>query len=527
MKTRINLKRVLRLSGILIITACSTLYFRSSYSNANHLLYDYEGKIHQDFLKTHLKDGSVCVLHTQWEIDSSQQIIKGYGERYDANRRLVYTGELQVPIDSLALAEVNRPLSEQEEAQIGGLAILTGVNFAMGVLCAFSPKSCFGSCPTFYLNEDDNVHYADAEGFSNAILPSLAYGDVDAIGSQEVIGDSIEIILKNEALETHCLKSAELWAFPTNKGERVLQTRDHQFYRTGQSFLLQEALHKGQRIDHLLQLDDRVEWFSLADSDHLRSKEEIILSFNELPVNQRLGVSVHFRQTLMTTYFIYSALGYMGDEASDFLADREIKGDLKKRTEAGIFNELGELEFYYRKNDQDEWIPLGNLYETGPIAINRQFIPLPEACEGTDLQLKIVGNKGLWRIDQVRLDAIIEEVEPLKLSPTALVKGGQAAPQGLERLLDDSLHLISMPGDRYQLKYVLPQADQRYELFIFSEGYYLEWMRDSWRKEKNMAKLYMMFHHPKTYLKGETAAYKAYETNMEMCFWNSRIPSQS
>lgn len=519
--------RVFWLLSLLIISACSTYYFRSTYSDANRLLYDYEGKIHQDFLKTHLKDGSVCVLHADWEMDSSQQIIKGYGERYDPDRRLIYTGQLQVPIDSLALAEVNRPLTEQESSQIGGLAILTGLNMAMGIWCAVNPKACFGSCPTFYLNEDDNVHYADAEGFSNAILPSLAYGDVDAIGAHYFQGDSVDIILKNEALETHCLKQVELWALPIAENERVLQTRDHRFFRTTQSFLLQDALHNGAQVDHLLREDDRVEWFSLADADHLSAKEEIVLSFADLPVGQRLGVSVHFRQTLMTTYFIYSALGYMGDEASDFLAKSEIKGDLKKQTEAGIFKELGELECYYRHSEQDEWIPVGHLYETGPIAINRQFIPLPDVCKGPNVQIKIVGNKGLWRIDQVRLEAIAEEVQPMKLSPTALVKEGKAAPAAFNRLLDEQQHLITTPGDRYQIKYELPESDQHYALFLYSEGYYLEWMRDSWRKEKNLAKLYLMFHHPKTYLKGETEAYKAYETNMEMCFWNSRIPTES
>ena len=35
-------------------------------------------------------------------------------------------------------------------------------------------------------NEKDNFHYADAEGFSNAIAPSMEYYDIDAINHQPI-----------------------------------------------------------------------------------------------------------------------------------------------------------------------------------------------------------------------------------------------------------------------------------------------------------------------------------------------------
>ena len=88
-------------------------------------------------------------------------------------------------------------------------------------------------------------------------------------------------------------------------------------------------------------------------------------------------------------------------------------------------------------------------------------------------------------------------------------------------------YLISMPGSEYTFNFVLPNKNTDYELFLYSKGYYLEWMREHWLKDKNMLKLAQMVYSPKKYLKGEAKQYKLYENKMEQEFWNSKIDTKT
>jgi hypothetical protein len=124
-------------------------------------------------------------------------------------------------MDSVLVYEMNKDLDLPNGAM--ALAPLAIINVAVGIACLANPKTCFGSCPTFY-TEDGTVFNAKAEGFSNAIAPSLEYGDVDDLNTS-TRAENFKLIMKNEAQETHCLKAVELWALPINKVENTLMTR--------------------------------------------------------------------------------------------------------------------------------------------------------------------------------------------------------------------------------------------------------------------------------------------------------------
>ena len=83
--------------------------------------------------------------------------------------------------------------------------------------------------------------------------------------------------------------------------------------------------------------------------------------------------------------------------------------------------------------------------------------------------------------------------------------------------------MITFPGEVYDLKYKIPCAEDKYHVFLSSKGYYLEWMRSNWLKDKNLYKLHQMFKNPKKWLKKETEKYTFYESQMEEDFKNSRI----
>ena len=130
-------------------------------------------------------------------------------------------------------------------------------------------------------------------------------------------------------------------------------------------------------------------------------------------------------------------------------------------------------------------------------------------------------------MDYVALTNILKKVTPLEIEASAIYNKGKLDQAAFNDLKSNKKRLISMPGSEYKFNFILPKENTEYDLFLYSKGYYLEWMRDHWIKDKDLFKLYQMVNTPKKYLKDEAKNYKKYETNMEQEFWNSKIDTKA
>jgi len=506
---------------------CKKYFFRANYSKANKVLHDTKNLKEKPFLKAHLKNGDVCILHDSWKIDTIANLLSGNGTRYDYQRSTAVDNNFSLPFDSILLFETNISIKGAEAGRLATLGVLAGFDVALGVFCISNPKSCFGSCPSFYLKPEDNFHFADAEGFSNAVAPSLAYGDIDALNNPRLNDSVFTLTMRNEALETHCIKDLKVLAVKRAEGERVYQSKDNQFYRCKNTYPISRATGAEGDVTSLLKDHDRVERFSKANSRNLKSKEEIILEFENIQQLENPGLVISFRQTLMTTYFVYSAIAYMGEEVTDYMAKMEKDKNIESKLIHGLKGELGDLDVYVWDETNSVWQQQGGIYETGPIAVNRQILPLQTAGKSSKLKVKLAMNKGLWRVDGITLTNILENVKPTELSPNLVLRKGKEDRNALLKIQSKDEHLVSMPGNEFTFTFNIPEAGQDYEMFLYSKGYYLEWMRTSWLKDKNKWKLYTMFQHPTRYLKSEAGNYAKYEKTMEQEFWNSRIDTKT
>lgn len=517
---------ILAITVVLVaIQSCKTYYFRSNYRDANSLIHETKNLHTKPFLKAHLKNGDVIILEDSWEVDTTLNIVSGKGTRYDFNRKQMLQDSISIYIDSVALFETNAKILNPESGRITALSIMTGLDVAMGIFCLTNPKACFGSCPTFYINENDNFHYADAEGFSNAILPSMEYYDIDAINPKTITGNDFSITMKNEALETHCVRDVKILAYPLETGERVFQSPGNDFYLCKNNYSLTSSQADEGDITALLKNQDQQERFSLADGNNLNSREDIYLTFDNVKNIDNIGFVLNFRQTLMTTYLFYSAMGYMGDEVSDVFVMLETDEDMRDKFDATT-KLLGGIDVYTWNEHNSSWEYQDSFYETGPIAINKQFIPLQNLQTDSEVKIKLVLNRGLWRIDYVALTNMESKVDPIELSPSSVLNNGKPDSRALNEITSPDKYLISMPGSAYKFNFIMPEANREYELFLYSKGYYLEWMRDNWLKEKDLLKLKQMVFNPERYLRGEAKEFKLYESTMEQQFWNSKIDAE-
>src|SRR5207237_1242429 len=149
--------------------------------------------------------------------------------------------------------------------------------------CLTHTKSCFGSCPTFYVGKE-----LMAEGFSEAIAPSLEETDLDALYRLRPRSRELTVRIKNEALETHVVKAVRLVAARRPAGGRVFATPRGELWQAPR--VLEPSACRAAEGDCLAQVRafDGLERQSPADARDLAAREEIELEFPD-PGARRLG----------------------------------------------------------------------------------------------------------------------------------------------------------------------------------------------------------------------------------------------
>lgn len=466
-------------------------------------------------IKVYLDNGYVTVLKN-WQIDNDRQKISGSGYLYDNRRNLINSNyKADIGFESCTLLETNDFKGFNVISPL--LMTLTIFTAAITVPCIGDPKACFGSCPTFYLHQDDSL-IIQAEGFSSSITKSMEAGDIDFLRAYNRAGssDTVRIELMNEAYETHYIRKANLIAVPSALNEEVYHSKKN-FYRGSEPQPPKTAWNGKQNVANLLARVDRKEYLAKTDSLDLTTKESLILNFNEFDGSSS-GIVVTQRQSLLTTYLFYSSMAQMGSKLGTVMAAYENTAPMIRDAKDDMYDILGEVEVSVLVDDH--WEEIGRIQEQGPIVTDSHLIPIN--IEGSHSQVKLTMTKGLWQIDQVGVVELYDIVEPDYIKPTMLLNEGVPNEELLGALNDEEEFLVNNPGVSYTLVYKLPN-DQPYSIFMDSRGYYTEWMRAEWLAEENQRLARMIINRPRQWLKLMSPGYKQVESEMNELFWQSKF----
>jgi hypothetical protein len=265
---------------------------------------------------------------------------------------------------------------------------------------------------------------------------------------------------------------------------------------------------------------DGVERSSVSDGHNLAAREELVLRFDGA-ARARPGLVIATRQTLLTTFLLYQGLAYLGTQATAALSELQRDPSLRGRVDAA-HRLLGGIEVQLlKKHDggKDEWTTVAQVFETGPIATDVHLARLPPLPSGP-IQVRLRMARGDWRLDWVALTDLSERIEPGHLQPrsiTGTVDDGRRAVT-----MRPGETIVTLPGDAYDLQFDLPEQPERYELFLSSTGYYLEWIRQQWLAEESRTRAAMMLYTPSWALRVLAPDYKRQEADMERLFWGSR-----
>jgi hypothetical protein len=478
------------------------------------------------FLKSHMRDGSLYVL-SNWAVTTGDSTVRGEGRHFDQARRPLSAGTYRIPLDSVALFEAN---VVQTSSAVGAYSVLTAVTAIGAIVCITNPKACFGSCPTFYA--DDDTTTVQAEAFSSSVAPSLEATDVDALYRVHPRSPSLRLRMTNEAFETHVVRYVDLLAVAHGDGERVGRTPEGEFRRFRDPVPPAHVVGAGRApggdaaVGLLAAFDGR-ERFSLADSNDLAARESIELEFPARDDPAPMGFLIAARQTLMTTYLYYQTLAYLGRGAGDWLAMLERSGGAGRSLVEGIGRRLGTIDVAV-PDSSGGWRRAGCVGETGPIATDVYLVPLPERAPSTagrdrgPVRVRLEMTKGMWRIDHAALVSLGEAATADRIVATEVRRDGVVCPEALRSLIRRDDPIVALPGDVYTLVYPLPASPERYEYFLEARGWYLEWLREEWMKEENGAYARQAFLDPSGALRRLAPEFKAAEPRLEGLFWSSR-----
>lgn len=481
-------------------------------------------------LKVHMTDGGLYLLDSLIN-SSNRDTVTGYGSYFDQYRDMVTNNKkangptiqpaFRIPFSKVALFETNN-ITGLNKSMIA--MTLVGVpQTILSIYCIINPKSCFGSCPTFYAWDGKDTVLM-AEGFSSSILRSFEKEDIDMLYDARVTANRIDLKLTNEALETHIIRYADLLVFPRKLNERVFSVENGGFTRVSEIRSPSSCFGDEGSCLEAVQNMDQKERFSETDKKNLAAREDIEVNFNEVPDGE-LGLVVGSRQTFLTTFLFYQSLAYMGNTAGKFAASIESGNKSLQKKVDKVWDVLGGIEVYIL-DKKGKWIKAGELNEMGPIASDIHFIRLPFTGQ-KNLKIKLVLTKGLWRLDYLALAKVGPMAEPVRIKPSVLSDNPAPADISTIFLSDDHEPLITLPGDSYHLSYSLPYEPDEYELFLCSKGYYIEWMREPWLAEQNLKKASLLFGFPGLFMKLAAKEFKVIEPTMEENFWKSRYAKKN
>jgi hypothetical protein len=469
--------------------------------------------VHGHRLKVHLMSGQLLVLSSWARTDS---FLVGRGERYDLQRRLERQGFFTLPLDSIALLETEIR-SGSRPSGVVGMAIWTTLWTVTTVACVADPKSCFGSCPTFYVPTDSGDRLV-AEGFSASIARALEAKDLDALFAAQPDGGVFTIRMRNEALETHAVRSLTLLAAPRPVDGRVLPSPEGRLFPATDMRAPTACRAEEGNCRAPLLAPDGVERTSPADSTDLAARETMELTFP--PATGRLGLVLAARQSLLSTYLFYQTMGFLGSHAGDALAAMEQGGTEVANRAMGMGRLIAPIEADVLNGDR--WTHIGTHDEAGPLATQFEVLPFVHMAPGP-VRIRLTLTRGAWRLDWVALASLGHFIRPVPITPEAILRGGRADSTALALLNDPREHLITYPGDSLDIVFRLPRVHHTQDVFLVSEGYYYEWMRAEWLADENPAMAMLALTEPAYALRAMAPGFKRAQPRMDQMFWSSRF----
>ena len=429
-------------------------------------------------VRVHLINGETVIFSEGARISSTAiEALGSRGLRYDLGFSRQWPVD-SIQIDSIVAVEtIDSRYQSGKSFAISTLATAGGIVVVPSLLAAI-----FGSCPTIYSDGAEGP-LLEAEAFSNSIAPLFEVRDVDRLSTHAGSDGSLELAIRNEALETHYINHLELVEVRHARDAYAVPAPD------GQAFVLRELTPAIQAVDRA----GREVGATLRETDHsvFRSASETLaetspedlfdridLTFSR-PVEDRAALVLRLRNSLLNTVYFYDyMLAGQGARSLDWVG-RDL-ASISAAVELGSFY-ARTMGLRVQVWDGARFVEVGKVGEVGPIAFDDVAVAftVPEA-DSLRIRLRFVADA--WRIDRAVLAQRVS-VESVRRIPLAGITS-TANPLDPLALLSapDTSYLITYPGTQFRARFIVGSTlpTQGRTFFIAAQGYYTEWIRRDW-----------------------------------------------
>ena len=432
-------------------------------------------------VKAHLTDGSTVVFEEGVTVVDGH--VTGEGRKYDV------TLDTSVRVSSVALDDVAAMESYGTPVQLGQTA---AINVAAAPFAALGGLillvALFGSCPTTYAVVD-GPPILEAESFSYSIASSFEARDVDRLNVPTGDRDTVELIVRNEALETHYIDQLELLEVVHDVGRTIVPDAKGQVLEVGtlnSAIMARDSSHRS--ILGALVSPDGSSWSSGSAALRRASldnfDDHVDLTFDAPRHSEKVALVFRLRNTLLNTVLLYDVmLKDQGFQALDWLGH-----DLNQ------FIDKAKLGLWYRDLmgmrvsvwENGEFREVARIGDQGPIAWKDVAVTLP-VPETQKMRVRLSFVVDNWHIDWVAISPEVRraDVRTVPLARLDIPNMGVLKEATENLSLSDQKYVVTRPGDALHIGFDVGSAPEgRTRTFLMAaEGYYIEWMRRDWLSE--------------------------------------------
>jgi hypothetical protein len=447
-----------------------------------------QGNATESPTKAHLLDGSVILYENGFQRRNDS--ILGPGIRYGLDRREgAVRNQWKVPLDSVVGLEYFD--KDVTGARIPGTILLAASTAGAGFVTTVALLVViFGSCPTVYTSDGEQQRL-EAECFSYSIGSKYELPDLDRLEQRTPAAGPFTLHLKNEALETHYIDAFILGYVDHPSGTEVFPTDDGTVLVASN---LQSSISarnsEGKDLTSLFRYRDNIA-YSIDSATVRRMFNRSERDWIELAVPvprgaQELTLALRGRNTLQNTVLLYDVM--MRDQGMEAI-------EWSESLSSSLWYAWRLYRWYTSMSglnisvEQDgEFVDAGRLTDTGPIAWKTiaTRIPLGEHSDTVRIRLSCLPDS--WSIDWIGLDAGDHGQQELHYVSCSTAKGAseQTGATAIAAIAeDDGSYLVTYPGEWLDLSFNLPPTTGRQRtMFLYSKGYYVEWVRPEWVRER-------------------------------------------
>lgn len=336
------------------------------------------------------------------------------------------------------------------------------------------PPSSGSSCPIVYVRAPDATHRV-GEAYAGAAFRSVQRNDLLPVPS--VSEPVMHCVFVNEAREVQYTDQLQLVVVDHPTGTRAVSTVDQA------PMLVENERGPVRGTDALgndvtaalAHDDDRVvetDWTRVMKSESPPLRESITATFPRPdtggdPVLELVMDNSYWLDFTLAAFFAGAGGEYGGymNLWNDAGATPWIQGWLARE---GV-----SLTVEQRRGEQ--WETVAVVPPVGPVALRRVAVPLRAVDAGSDVEVRVSGGTGFWRVDQMALaTASAAESRTTRVAPSRAVQPGGQSQLDLVATTDGRYQVLKQPGDRLDFDFAMPPMEEGMtrSTFLFSNGYY-------------------------------------------------------